>query len=93
MRTKGKAEGIVHSQNAAIVVQLILTNSVMGSQTFTDLDKSPNFLALCTSMPWHIKLTSILACNPASNYSTFPLVYIPSLGEKVQSDAHYSSKR
>ena len=33
----------------------------------------------------------------ASNFSTFPLIssiiYIPSLGVKVQSDAHYSSKK
>ena len=35
--------------------------------------------------------------RPASDFSTFPLIsntiYIPSLGVKVQSDAHYSSKR
>ena len=34
---------------------------------------------------------------PASDFSTFPLfsniIYIPSLGVKVQSDAHYSSKK
>ena len=33
--------------------------------------------------------------RPASDFSTFPLnsniIYIPSLGVKVQSDAHYSS--
>ena len=35
--------------------------------------------------------------RPASDFSTFPLfsniIYIPSLGVKVQSDAHYSSKK
>ena len=34
---------------------------------------------------------------PASDFSTFPfisnIIYIPSLGVKVQSDAHYSSKK
>ena len=35
--------------------------------------------------------------RPASDFSTFPfisnIIYIPSLGVKVQSDAHYSSKK
>ena len=35
--------------------------------------------------------------RPTSNFSTFPfisnIIYIPSLGVKVQSDAHYSSKK
>ena len=35
--------------------------------------------------------------SPASDFSTFPfisnIIYIPSLGVKVHSDAHYSSKR
>ena len=35
--------------------------------------------------------------RPASDFSTFPfisnIIYIPSLGVKVQSDAHYSSTK
>ena len=35
--------------------------------------------------------------RPASDFSTFPfisnIIYIPSLGVKVQSDAHYSRKK